>query len=157
MLASSLKGAFLMGGVDGMSPGYCRSRSMLSWSDYLISLLVYHTQKTPLELWKRYHQGSTIHNKIIWVIFSRRNIETWKVSQTFFKFQSISIPVAMRSYRQRKTVSLAKYRLGYCFSHVIDGTTSFSFLKKTSKKRDIAIVIKRVHHRPHFCQFKYCY
>ena len=28
------------------------------------------------------------------------------------------------------------------FSHVIDGTTRFSFLKRSSKKRDIAIVIK---------------
>lgn len=133
MLASSLKEAFLMGGVDGMSPGYCR--------DYLISLLVYHTQKTHPELYKRYHQGSTNHNKIILVIFSRRNTETWKGSQTFFKFQSMFI-LAMRSYRQRKTVSIAKYRLGYCFSHVIDGTTRFSFLKRSSKKRDIAIVIK---------------
>ena len=44
----------------------------------------------------------------------------------------------MRSYRQRKTVSMAKYRLGYCFSYVIDGTTRFSFLKRSSKKRDIA-------------------
>ena len=155
MLASSLKGAFLMGGVDGMSPGYCRFRSMLSWSDYLISLLVYHTQKTLLELWKRYHQGSTNHNKAILVIFSRRNVETWKVSQTFFKFQSMSI-LAMRSYKQRKTVSMAKYGLGYCFSHVIDGTTRFRFLKRSSKKRDIAIVIKWAHRRLHFCQFKYC-
>ena len=88
-----------------------------------------HTQKTSLEVWKRYYQGSTNHNKIILVIFSRRDIETSKVSQTFFKFQSMSI-LAMRSYRQRKTVSMAKYRLGYCLSHVIDGTTRFSFFKK---------------------------
>ena len=47
--------------------------------------------------------------------------------------------LAIRSYRQRKTVSMAKYnRLGYCFSHVIDGTTRFSFLKRSSKKRDTA-------------------
>ena len=39
--------------------------------------------------------------------------------------------LAMRSYRQRKTVLMAKYnRLGDCFSHVIDGTTRFSFFKK---------------------------
>ena len=156
MLASRLKGAFLMGGIGGKSPGYCRFRSMLSWSHYLISLLVYHTQNTPLELWKRYHQGSTDHKKIILVIFSRRNIETWKVSQTFFKFQSMFI-LAMRSCRQRKTVSIAKYKLGYCFSHVIDGTTRFRFLKGSSKKRDIAIVIKWPHRRPYFRQFKYCY
>ena len=135
MLASSLKRAFLMGGVDGMSPGYCRSKSMLSWSDYLISLLIYHySQKASLELWKRYHEDSTNHNKIILVIFSRRNIETWKVSQTFFNFQSMSI-LTMRSYRQRKTVSFAKYRLGYCFSHVVDGTTRFSFFFKKIKQK----------------------
>ena len=46
---------------------------------------------------KKISQGSTDHNIIILVIFSRRNIETWKVSQTFFKFQSMSI-LAMRSY-----------------------------------------------------------
>ena len=33
---------------------------------------------------------------------------------------------------------MAKYRLAYCFYHVIDGTTRFSFLKISSKKRDIA-------------------
>ena len=153
MLASRLKGAFLMGGVGGMSPEHCRFRSMLSRSHYLISLLVYHMQKTPLELWKRYHQGSTNQKKIILMISS---IETWKVSQTFFKFQSMSI-LTMRSYKQRKTVSMAEYRLGYCFSHVIDGTTRFNFLKRSSKKRDIAIVIKWGRRRPHFCQFKYCY
>ena len=153
MLASRLKGAFLMGGVGGMSPEYCRFRSMLSRSHYLISLLVYHMQKTPLELWKRYHQGSTNHKKVILVISS---IETWKLSQTFFKFQSMSI-LTMRSYKQRKTVSMAEYRLGYCFSHVIDGTTRFRFLKGSSKKRDIAIVIKWPHRRPYFRQLKFCY
>ena len=50
--------------------------------------------------------------------------------------------IAMRCYRQRKTVSMAKYRLGYCFSHVTDGTTRFSFVKRSSIKRDIAIVMK---------------
>ena len=45
--------------------------------------------------------------------------------------------LVMRSYRQRKTVSIAKYRLGDCFSHVIDGKTRFSFLKRSSKWRDI--------------------
>ena len=70
------------------------------WAEGISSLSFTHTQKTPLELWKRYHQGSTNHNIIILVIFSRRNTETWKVNQTFFKFQSMSI-LAMRSYRQR--------------------------------------------------------
>ena len=102
------------------------------WAEGISSLSFTHTQKTPLELWKRYHQGSTNHNIIILVIFSRRNTETWKVNQTFFKFQSMSI-LAMRSYRQRNlTFSMAKYRLAYCFSHVIDGTTSSSFLKISS-------------------------
>ena len=46
--------------------------------------------------------------------------------------------LATRSYRQRKTVSVAKYRLGCCYSHVIDAKTHFSVLKRSSKKRDIA-------------------
>ena len=64
-----------------------------------------------------------------------------KLAKLFSSFNPCPI-LAMRCYRQRKTVSMAKYRLGYCFSHVTDGTTRFSFVKRSSKKREIAIVMK---------------
>ena len=142
MLASRLKGAFLKGGVGGMSPEYCRFRSMLSRSHYLISLLVYHTQKTPLELEKKISSGEhprgalTINHL---VILAGVTLKLEKLAKLFSSFNPCpSLP----TLAMRKTVAMAKYRLGYCFSHVIDGTTRFSFLKRSSKKRDIAIVIK---------------
>ena len=77
-----------MGGVGGMSPEYCRFRSMLSRSHYLISLLVYHTQKTQLGLGKRYHQGSTNHNIIILVILAGVAFKLGKLAKRFSSFNT---------------------------------------------------------------------